>query len=58
MEVLVMAAWHLWKERNGKIFDNVTPSIGSRLLLFKKDIFLRYFRLKEEFDAPLEAWLD
>ena len=29
MEIFLVAAWSLWKERNNKCFEQITPSLGA-----------------------------
>lgn len=44
MEMFVVAAWGIWKERNDKLFRGVTPSHGSWLTRFKRDFALLVHR--------------
>lgn len=36
VEVFIIAAWQIWKQRNGKVFENITPSFTGRKILFKQ----------------------
>ena len=47
MEVFVVGAWSLWKERNNKHFTGVVPSVDSCLQRFKSDFGLLRHRNKE-----------
>jgi hypothetical protein len=57
-EAFATAAWNIWKQRNAKIFDNVTPSVRSWTFSFKRDLFLLSYRMKDNLVSPLTAWLD
>jgi hypothetical protein len=57
-EAFATAAWNIWKQRNAKIFDNVTPSVRSWTFSFKRDLFLLSYRMKDNLVSPLSAWLD
>jgi hypothetical protein len=28
-EVVILACWHIWKQRNSNFFDHIGPSFGS-----------------------------
>ena len=47
MDIFLLAAWSLWKERNNKHFRGVTPSVDSWLLRFKIDFGMLRHRIKE-----------
>ena len=42
VEVVILASWHIWKQRNEAIFQNVMPSFRSRKRGFIYDITLQY----------------
>jgi hypothetical protein len=52
------AAWNIWKQRNAHIFDNVTPSVRSWSVSFKRDLYFLSYRMKGDLKSPLIAWLD
>ena len=47
MEVFLVGAWGLWKERNNNHFRDIMPSVDSWLLRFKSDFSLLKHRNKE-----------
>jgi hypothetical protein len=52
--IAVCAAWNIWKERNGFIFENQDPSFSRWKILFK-DIQLTLNRVKIKHKEPLTA---
>jgi len=57
MEVFVVGAWSLWKERNNKHFRGVEPTVGSWLQRFKADFDLLRHRNKENLGHFITAFL-
>jgi hypothetical protein len=53
-EAFAIAAWNIWKQRNTKIFDNVTPSVRSWIFSFKRDLFLLSYRMKDILFLPFQ----
>lgn len=47
MEIFIVAAWSIWKERNNKHFRGVTPTHAAWLDRFKSDFLLLRYRVKE-----------
>lgn len=50
MEVFIVAAWGLWKERNNKHFRGIVPSVDSWTQRFKSDFELLKYRSKESLE--------
>ena len=48
MEVFLLAAWSIWKERNNKHFRGIAPSLAAWLSRFKVDFSLLTYRVKEK----------
>lgn len=48
LEVFLLAAWSIWKERNNKHFRGIAPSKNSWLVRFKTDFSLLTYRAKEK----------
>lgn len=46
MEVFMIGAWSIWKERNNKIFRGIPHSLGSWKERFKTDFALLLHRVK------------
>jgi hypothetical protein len=57
MEVMMLACWNIWKQRNGKIFRQERPSFGSWRSGFIHDISLLQYRIKAKFKDRLFSWI-
>ncbi len=40
MELFLLAAWSIWKERNGLIFQGIQPSVSNWVKILKSDLSL------------------
>jgi hypothetical protein len=57
MEVFIVAAWSIWKERNNLLFNNVIPNIDSWMVRFKTDFELLRHRAKEKLHPFISSFL-
>ena len=57
LDIFLVAAWSLWKERNNKHFRRVDPSINSWLRRFKEDFGLLQHRTKRDHSALIASFL-
>lgn len=55
MEMFVTAAWSIWKERNGLIFQKIPPSHTSWMIRFKKDFGLLKHRTNAELGEVISS---
>jgi hypothetical protein len=51
MEVFIIGAWQIWKERNNFIFNRANPSFRSWKLSFLDEAMLLSFRMKDNLKA-------
>ena len=56
LEIATCAAWNLWKECNGHIFENQTPSLARWKVRFQHDLLLHQHRVKPALVQPLIDW--
>ena len=57
MEVVITACWHIWKTRNGKIFQNERPLFARWKNQFIHDMTLLSHRIKRKHWASLLLWV-
>ncbi|KAK3150220.1 hypothetical protein QOZ80_3AG0230400 [Eleusine coracana subsp. coracana] len=50
MEIFMIGAWQIWKQRNNLIFNRSNPSLQSWLFLFKQEAQLQAHRINKELD--------
>ena len=56
-EVIMLAAWNIWKQRNGKIFEAKRPSFAAWRREFVHDISMLVHRIKTKHQSALKAWI-
>jgi hypothetical protein len=57
MEVMITACWHIWKQRNGRIFENERPTFARWKCNFVHDITLLQHRIKVKHRDSLLTWV-
>jgi hypothetical protein len=57
MEVMILACWHIWKQRNGKIFEHQRPTFAKWKCNFIHDISLLQHRIKDRHRDSLLTWI-
>lgn len=58
MELMLLAAWNIWKERNNLIFNGIQPEVLSWKRNLKLDLSLHLPRLKEIHRPLVQSWID
>jgi hypothetical protein len=48
MEMVIVASWSIWKERNSKLFDGINLDVDSWSRRFKQDFSLLVHRTKKD----------
>ena len=56
MEIFIIAAWGIWKQRNNMIFDQKQPSLHSWKKTFADEVLLQANRIKEDLRTELLEW--
>jgi hypothetical protein len=58
-KVVMLAAWHIWKQRNEAIFQNILPSFRQWRRCFILDISLHKHRVvRDKHVDSLSRWID
>jgi hypothetical protein len=57
MEVVILACWNIWKQRNGLIFQGERPSFFGWRRSFMHDISLLEHRIKKKYLKTFLAWI-
>ena len=57
-EVVILACWGIWKQRNGWVFKNIRPTFRGWKASFFQEITLLRYRVKQSVYTSLSAWLD
>jgi hypothetical protein len=58
MEIFVIGAWTIWKERNDLIFNHKPPSLARWKSTFKSEVKDHFIRIKRELHQSTSLWLD
>ena len=58
VEIIILACWHIWKQRNKMIFEGIRPSFRSWKSGFVTDVALLKYRVKKCTVPLLSSWLD
>lgn len=58
MELMMLAAWNSWKERNSLFFNGIQPGVLTWKRNFKLDLSLHLSRLKEIHRPLVQLWID
>jgi hypothetical protein len=58
MEIVMIGAWCIWKERNDFIFNGRIPSVSSWKVAFKKEVLDHFCRIKPSLYQFVRSWLD
>ncbi|TVU23022.1 hypothetical protein EJB05_32749, partial [Eragrostis curvula] len=56
-EVILIAAWALWRVRNAKIFDGINPTFSAWWHLFREDLTLHTNRFSQQDRHETMNWL-
>jgi hypothetical protein len=57
-EVIILACWNIWKQRNNKIFKGMQPTFRNWKTGFITDVTLLKHRVKESSIGLLSSWID
>jgi hypothetical protein len=55
-EVFIIVAWHIWKQRNGLIFDRCPSSVISWKNNFKAECVIQAHRMKDTLKTAFLTW--
>jgi hypothetical protein len=57
-EVVILACWHIWKQRNNKKFEHIRPSFGAWKAQFVHEASLHVHRVKDKHSDSFKIWID
>ena len=57
MEIVIMGCWHIWMQRNSKIFQAQAASVQSWKRLLKANLLLLLHRAKRKTNDLLSSWV-
>ena len=57
LEIFFLADWHIWKQRNGFIFQNIQPSFQAWRSLFVKVVLLHMCRMNDPLKQTVFNWV-
>ena len=57
-EIVIIACWCIWKQRNGLIFKHIKPTFRGWKALFVHEVTLLKYRVKVSLVPSLSSWLD
>jgi hypothetical protein len=57
-EIVILACWNIWKQRNDKIFRFINPTFRAWKYGFVKDVSLLKHRVKKCTVPLLSSWID
>lgn len=57
MEVFILAAWHIWKQTNGQIFEQINPYFADWKRKFKDEVALHMHGVKNDLKHVIFNWL-
>jgi len=58
MEVVMIGAWCIWKERNALIFNGKAPNLSTWKIDFKREVRGHLCRIKTSLHDSISSWLD
>jgi hypothetical protein len=57
MEIFMIGAWCIWKQRNDVIFDRNVPCLSAWKVAFKTQVLDHFVRLKPSLHSSIKVWL-
>jgi hypothetical protein len=57
-EVVILACWHIWKQRNWPAFENIKPSFAFWKYQFVHEVSLHVHRVKDKHADIFKSWID
>ena len=58
MEIFIIAAWQIWKQRNGQIFERKPISINLWQRSFQEECLNQAHRMKSSLQSPFLSWVN
>jgi hypothetical protein len=58
MEIFMLGAWNIWKERNNMFFNGISPTVSSWKTRLKADLLLLLHRAKSSSHPVINQMVD
>jgi hypothetical protein len=57
-EVVILALWHIWKQRNEAIFQDILPTFRGWKIRFIHEATMHVHRVKAKNSDSFSRWID
>jgi hypothetical protein len=58
MEIIILSSWGIWIVRNGRIFENKSPTFNTWKAIFHQELKLLKYRIKKKLEPEFSSWLE
>jgi hypothetical protein len=58
MEIIILSSWSIWIVRNGRIFENKSPTFNTSKAIYHQELKLLKYRIKKKLEPEFSSWLE